>query len=102
MLVDVERGLPQSLESERMILGSLIAGNLPIDAVTAVLGPDDFALEKNRRILARIAELSERGEIINRITVAKELQAKGQLESVDGLTYLVDLQEESLPVNLDS
>lgn len=102
MLTDLERGLPQALDAERMILGSLIAGNLPIDAVTAVLTADDFSVEKNRRILARIAELSERGETVNRITVAKELQAKGQLESVDGLSYLVDLQEETLPVNLDS
>jgi replicative DNA helicase len=81
-----DRALPSAPDAERMIIGSLISGEVPIDTVTAVLGGDDFILEKHRRIVARITDMTNRGDVVNRITLAKELQSKGQLESVDGLS----------------
>jgi replicative DNA helicase len=97
-----ERAMPAALEAEKMILGSLLAGATPVENVTAVLSPDDFAVEKHRRIMKRLVDLSEKGEIINRVTAAHALMAVNQLESVDGFSYLVDLEAESLPINLDS
>jgi replicative DNA helicase len=48
-------------------------------------------------------ELHERGEKIDRITVAEELMRHNELESVDGLSYLVSL-DDGLPhiANLES
>ena len=48
-------------------------------------------------------DLYDRGEKIDRVTLADELMKQGQLESVDGLGYLVSL-DEGLPeiTNLDS
>ena len=48
-------------------------------------------------------DLYDRGEKIDRVTVADELMKQGQLESVDGLSYLVSL-DDGLPeiANLDS
>jgi replicative DNA helicase len=43
-----------------------------------------------------MADIHARGETIDRITVANELMKHGQLESVDGLTYLVEL-DNGLP-----
>ena len=50
-----------------------------------------------------MAELYERGERIDRVTVANELMKHRQLESCDGLSYLVSL-DDGLPhiSNLDS
>jgi replicative DNA helicase len=50
-----------------------------------------------------MAELYERGERIDRVTVANELMKHNQLESIDGLSYLVSL-DDGLPTisNLDS
>src|SRR5260370_7760825 len=64
---------------------------------------DNFSLEKHRRIFLRMGELYERSERIDRVTVANELMKQNQLESVDGITYLVSL-DEGLPAlaNLDS
>ena len=69
----------------------------------ARVAPEDFSLEKHRRIFARMKDLYDRGEKIDRVTVANELMKQGQLESVDGLGYLVSL-DEGLPeiANLDS
>jgi len=65
--------------------------------------PDDFSLEKHRRIFARMKDLYDRGERLDRVTVANELMKQGQLESVDGLGYLVSL-DDGLPeiANLES
>ena len=65
--------------------------------------PEDFSLEKHRRIFARMKDLYERGEKIDRLTVANELMKQGQLESIDGFSYLASL-DEGLPslANLDS
>jgi archaellum biogenesis ATPase FlaH len=69
----------------------------------AVLIADDFAIEKHRRIYQRMCELHERGEKIDHVTVAEELARHSQLESVDGVGYLVSL-DDGMPhiSNLDS
>ena len=62
-----------------------------------------FSLEKHKRIFLRMSELNERGEKIDRVTLANELMKQGQLQSVDGLSYLVSL-DDGLPQlhNLES
>ena len=64
--------------------------------VAGALEAEDFSLEKHRRIFLRMGELYARGDRIDRVTVANELMKQNQLESVDGITYLVSL-DEGLP-----
>ena len=64
--------------------------------VAAILTADDFSLEKHKRIFLRMSELHERGDKIDRVTLANELMKQGQLQSVDGLSYLVSL-DDGLP-----
>jgi replicative DNA helicase len=100
--IALERGLPANVDAERLILGAILTDELAFVQVAGVLDPDDFSLEKHRRIFARMRELHERGEKIDRVTLANELMKHGQLESVDGLSYLVSL-DDGLPriFNLD-
>jgi len=95
-------GLPSSPETERLVLGSILLDDSRYVDVAGVLEPADFSLEKHRRIFARMADLHDRGERIDRITLTEELNRQGQLESVDGMSYLVSL-DDGLPeiVNLD-
>ena len=98
-----EKGLPVNVDAERFVLGSiLLDDNLYIQAA-GVLETDDFSLEKHRRIFRRMGDLNDRGEHIDRITVANELMRNNELESCDGLSYLVSL-DDGLPQipNLDS
>lgn len=97
-----EKGLPCSPETERFVLGSvLLGGNDVFEAIT--LDPADFSLEKHRRIFARMKDIADRGVKIDRVTLANELMTAGQIESVDGFSYLVSLDQD-LPViaNLDA
>jgi replicative DNA helicase len=101
--VALQKGLPANIDAERFILGSVLLDDARFIDIAGVLTNEDFALEKHRRIFARMSELHERSEKIDRVTVANELLRYNELESVDGLTYLVSL-DDGLPriSNLDS
>lgn len=98
-----EKGLPASVDTERFVLGSILINDNFYLQVAGALDEQDFSLEKHRRIFARMKDLYDRGERIDRVTLADELIKQGQLESVDGLSYLVSL-DDGMPevANLDS
>jgi replicative DNA helicase len=99
----LEKGLPSNVDAERFVLGSILLDDSSFLDVAGVLTPDDFCLDKHRKIFRRMAELHDRSEKIDRVTIANELLKFNELESVDGVTYLVSL-DDGLPriPNLDS
>jgi replicative DNA helicase len=99
----LEKGLPSNVDAERFVLGSILLDDSSFLDVAGVLAPDDFCLDKHRKIFRRMAELHDRSEKIDRVTIANELLKFNELESVDGVTYLVSL-DDGLPriPNLDS
>ncbi len=101
--IALEKGLPANLDAERFVLGAILMDDALYIQVAGVLQADDFSLEKHRRIFLRMGELYARADRIDRVTVANELLKQNQLESVDGVSYLVSL-DEGLPTiaNLDS
>jgi len=101
--IALEKGLPVNLDAERFVLGAILMDDSLYIQVAGVLQSEDFSLEKHRRIFLRMGELYARAERIDRVTVANELLKQNQLESVDGVSYLVSL-DEGLPTiaNLDS
>src|SRR5579862_7516067 len=101
--IALERGLPANQDAERFVLGAILMDDALYIQVAGALEADDFSLEKHRRIFLRMGELYARGERIDRVTVANELQAARQFDSVGGLTYLASL-DEGLPTlaNIDA
>jgi replicative DNA helicase len=99
----LEKGLPANLDAERFVLGSVLMDDTNFVMVAGSLDLEDFSLEKHRRIWLRMSDLAQRGEKIDRVTLANELMKHGQLESVDGLSYLIQL-DSGLPqiFNLES
>ena len=95
--------LPDNLDAERFILGAIMSNESAYLQVAGALAPEDFSLEKHKRIFLRMGDLHERGDKIDRVTLANELMKQGQLQSVDGLSYLVSL-DDGLPQlhNLES
>src|ERR1044071_2185600 len=92
----LEKGLPANLDAERFVLGSILLDDSYFVQTAGALEADDFSLEKHRRIFSRMAEIHQRGEKIDRVTLANELMTRGQLEACAGLTYLVSL-DDGLP-----
>jgi replicative DNA helicase len=92
----LDQPLPDSIENERLLLGAALNDPEAFSQISAILTAEDFSLEKHKRIFLRIKELHERGESIDRITLYNELARHHQVESVDGLSYLVSL-DDGLP-----
>jgi len=91
------QGLPASLDAERAVLGSILLDGEAFASTIADLRPEDFSLDKHRRILRRAADLYGREQKVDRVTLATELQLHGELEQVGGLSYLVSL-DDGLPL----
>jgi replicative DNA helicase len=94
--IGLDRPLPDNLDAERFVLGAVMSDDSSFLQVAGTLTADDFSLEKHKRIFLRMSELHERGEQVDRVTLANELMKNGQLQSVDGLSYLVSL-DDGLP-----
>jgi replicative DNA helicase len=91
-----EKGLPSSVEAERLVLGSVLVNDALYVQTAGALEAEDFSLEKHRRIFLRMGEIQARGERIDRITLTHELMRHGELESCDGMTYVMSL-DDGLP-----
>ena len=90
----LEKGLPSNVDAERFVLGAILMQDTDVGKLE--LTPEDFSLEKHRRIFRRMKEMHDLGEPIDRVTLANELVRYNELESVDGLSYLTSL-DEGLP-----
>lgn len=99
----IEQSLPVNLDAERFVLGAILTDESAFLQVGGKIAEEDFSLAKHRVIFRRICTLQDRGEAIDRITLANELMKHGELQSVDGLSYLVSL-DDGLPqiYNLES
>jgi len=91
-----DRGLPANVYAERMVLGTILLNSNAFVTAAATLQPEDFSLEKHRILFRRMMDLHNRDERIDRVTLANELLRHGELDSVDGLSYLASL-DEGLP-----
>jgi replicative DNA helicase len=94
--IPFERGLPANLDAERFVLGAILLDPNTYISVAGQLDLPDFSLDAHRKIWERMADIYERGEKIDRVTLADELNKKSQLESVGGFSYLVGL-DDGLP-----
>ena len=83
-----EKLLPHNVEAEEGVVGSLLIDEDAILKVVHYLKPIDFYREKNRHCYQACLNLFQRGEAINQITVAHELDVAGHLEPAGGAAYL--------------
>ena len=72
--IALEKGLPANVDAERFVLGSILLDDSVFIEIAGALQAGDFCLDKHQRIFRRMAELHERGEKVDRITLANELQ----------------------------
>ncbi len=82
---------PQSLDSERALLGALLLKPDAIHDIADTIKPGSFYAEKHRIIFEAMRDLSERGEPIDILTLSERLTANGTLERAGGRAYLAEL-----------
>lgn len=82
---------PQNLEAEQSVLGAILLDNAAMAKAMEILTEDDFYRTAHKKIYVAMLELSERGEVIDQITLTEHLKARGELEAVGGSAYLAEL-----------
>jgi replicative DNA helicase len=82
---------PQNLEAEESILGAMLLSPKSISDVTDLLEPTDFYRGSHAKIYRAALSLYERGEAVDAITVADELEERGELEAVGGKARIHEL-----------
>ena len=88
----LEKPLPSSDESEKVILGAILLDNSVIDQVAESLSPEDFYSPFNRRVYQAMLQLYELPDRkLDPITIGEELKKIGSLESIGGVTAIVNL-----------
>lgn len=86
---------PNSVEAEQSLLGGLMLDGQAWDKVADLLVPSDFYRKDHRLIFAAIAELAERSEPSDVVTVSELLDKRNELEAAGGLEYLATLANET-------
>ncbi|EFQ84519.1 replicative DNA helicase [Aeromicrobium marinum DSM 15272] len=79
---------PQDVAAEQSVLGAMLLSKNAIDPATDQLQSRDFYRPAHEQIFDTIADLANRGEPADAITVAAELQRRGELARVGGAPYL--------------
>lgn len=87
----LEKPLPSSPESERVILGAILLDNTLISQAIELLSQDDFYSPLHRRVFRAMSNLFERGDKIDPILIGEELRKEGQLENIGGVATITNL-----------
>ncbi|MGI8826007.1 MAG: replicative DNA helicase [Chloroflexota bacterium] len=83
--------LPNSVEAEQAVLGSLLIDPRAVERIAAFLRPEDFYLPNNGQIFRAMLALYERDRPTDIVTLADHLQAENRLDDMGGPAYLASL-----------
>lgn len=89
----VDRIPPQNLEAEMALLGSILVDREIMGVVSEIVRGEDFYAHVHETIYQALHHLYDRGEPLDKITVAEELRRRTELENVGGLSYLSSLMD---------
>jgi len=95
VIADVLRtGLPADPEAERWVLGlALRRPDVNLPTLAGIIDASHFSASANGMIWLTLTEMRDSGAHIDLGTVARELQRRGQLAEVGGLSYLSQLTD---------
>ena len=90
-----DRTIPHNDDAERSVLAAMILdGDILEDALMTV-GADSFYRPSHGKIYEAIYDLHAKGTPVDQISLAERLEAKGELESVGGRPYILELANNS-------
>ena len=85
---------PQAVDLEEVVLGAMMIDKKGVDEVIDILQPEAFYKESHQLIFNAIISLFEKQEPIDIKTVSFQLKKDGNLNSVGGDYYLIELSQK--------
>jgi replicative DNA helicase len=89
----VDRIPPNELEAEMAVLGSVLIDHEMMDVVAEILEPGDFYASLHETIYMALGALWRRGEPLDKVALAGELNVHGMLDKIGGIAYLGSLMD---------
>lgn len=84
--------LPNSPESEKVIIGAVLVDPTLVPKVKALVAPERFYTASHRKIYTVILSLHEQDSPIDTVLVANELKRRGELEQVGGIATIMGMK----------
>jgi replicative DNA helicase len=82
---------PQNLEAEESVLGAMLLSATAVGTVSEILDASDFYRESHSKLYLAALGLWAKGEPVDAITLANELDERGQLEQIGGQARVAEL-----------
>jgi replicative DNA helicase len=86
---------PHSIQAEQSVLGGLMLDNQTWDSVADKVVETDFYRRDHQLIFRAIAQLAEKQDPFDVVTLSEVLEATGELQGVGGLAYLGMLAKDT-------
>ncbi len=97
--ISKENQVPQNIEAEQTILGSILANNEIFDEITDQLDENYFFDPIHQKIYKIISNLISKGLLANPVTIKNFFNSKEELIEIGGVDYLVKLTKVSTTKN---
>lgn len=88
-----DKPLPQSLDAEKSILGSILLDNTQARAAADIIHSGDFFLPQHELIFRQMLAMVDAQQPIDLITLTEFLQSTGDLERAGGTAYVSALAD---------
>lgn len=85
---------PQSIPSEKAVLGSIMLRKEAMHEIEDMITPDSFYVEKHKMIFQAMLDLALKNEPIDMLSLSTKLSEKKLLDSVGGNQYLAEIVNE--------
>ena len=82
---------PQSIDSEKAVIGSIMLRKDAMHEIEDVINPDSFYSEKHRIIFQAMLDLSLKNEPIDMLSLSTKLSEQKLLEAIGGNQYLAEI-----------
>ncbi|GAC1407162.1 MAG: replicative DNA helicase [Candidatus Velthaea sp.] len=89
----IDRIPPNNLEAEMALLGSVLVDKEMMATVSEIVRPEDFYASLHETIYQALVALHDRGEPLDKVSLAEELRSRGMLDKIGGLAYLSSLMD---------
>jgi len=87
------RGMPESVEGEGAVLGSMILDPVCIGQIVQTLGAEEFYRPEHQIIFECLVSLYDKNSKIDLVLLRDELKRRNKLQAVGGVNYLVEIVE---------
>ncbi|MCR5165297.1 MAG: replicative DNA helicase [Thermoguttaceae bacterium] len=90
-LIPMDRSLPQNVEMERGVLGSILLDPQVLDEVQQILREDDFYLDAHQALYREFLAIHNSGKFLDSKTLVEFLERDEAMERVGGMAYIAEV-----------